>query len=48
MTTAVTLQRGELTCVAYLRESHVDEVESALQPLGDHHPAAAWRAHGSK
>ena len=30
----------------YLRESHVDEIEPALQSFGDHHPASARWTHG--
>ena len=35
-------------CVAYLRDSHVDEIEPALQSLGDHHPAATRWTHGGQ
>ena len=40
--------RERSLCVAYLRESHVDEIEPALQSLGDHHPAAARWTHGGQ
>lgn len=32
----------------YLRESHVDQVEPALQSLGDNHSAATRWTHGSQ
>ena len=30
----------------YLRESHVDKIEPALQSFGDHHPSSTRWAHG--
>ena len=35
-----------IVSTTYLRESHVDEIEPALQSFGDHHPASARRTHG--
>lgn len=35
-----------IVSTTYLRESHVDEIEPALQSFGDHHPASARWTHG--
>ena len=35
-----------IASTTYLRESHVDEIEPALQSFGDHHPASARWTHG--